>query len=438
MELAEQRRMEKQDEEDESNEEDKSLQSSIKTMRVTLPAVDPRIYILIVVSIIFLVLGQIGHDFCERRRSDKAYENFLKHAEVSGGSKAKAKAKPRGLSFQSTASTAKDANKVPSTEQLMRPPIRKIRSSAVDASSKQISLEPALDVATMKEPLAQTEAIAFPSAEDLGGETPVCPEVLMDEKHINTMQCEQDEVSMGSKDQTVSAEDQFVSISRGKAGKKNRSNVNPKQVDSKHSGNSTISKKPESGDAPVQLKENCVATRPAAKEAAASKGPMVEMAVQTVAAFSAVWDIVCGDVVIGIGPFCVDSVQGYLDVRPGVRIVVQYIGNSSMEDERGYLYGTRLGSGAQAGPGWFPASVVVPIWECDVVRRIAKQSNDYLDLDCTICLDKRRNMLCLPCSHMPVCKGCWQAVSTLAGVARKVSRCPLCRTVVEQIHTVNW
>jgi hypothetical protein len=267
-------------------------------------------------------------------------------------------------------------------------------------------------VAAKQEPVAQIESIVPPSAED---------------------------VAEKEKDQAVSADAQDLSFSRGKVGQKSRSTADSKQAEIQQADSNTmISVEQEAGNAPQLLEEDHGPTNLALKEAAVAKGPMVETAVQTVAAFSACWDIACGDVVISIGPFCVAGVQGYLDVRPGVRIVVQYIGDSSNEDEQGYLYGTRLGPGIQAGPGWFPASVVIPMWECPSVRRTAQQSNDVLDLDCTICMDKRRDVLCLPCSHMPVCSGCWDAVSALAGVARKITRCPLCRAEVEQVHTVKW
>ena len=57
-------------------------------------------------------------------------------------------------------------------------------------------------------------------------------------------------------------------------------------------------------------------------------------------------------------------------------------------------------------------------------------SPHLLDPNCVICLDERKSVLLLPCSHLCVCEGC--ADRSFAGA--QMDRCPLCRAEVAKVH----
>jgi hypothetical protein len=185
---------------------------------------------------------------------------------------------------------------------------------------------------------------------------------------------------------------------------------------------------------------------------ATKKSPVNEMEVQTDASFSSRWQAQCGDIVVAVAEFVVSGDAGYLLLRPGMRILVQYVGSPEKEQEAGYLYGTQLGLGLHNGSGWFPSWVITSVWDFTMPRGLGRSDVDAvdpnrgtcrgdpetLDVDCAICMARRRNCLVLPCSHMPVCSECWDTVRTLAGVANQDPRCPLCRSVVGVVHTVKW
>ena len=54
--------------------------------------------------------------------------------------------------------------------------------------------------------------------------------------------------------------------------------------------------------------------------------------------------------------------------------------------------------------------------------------NEGVDLDCVVCLDSRRNHVCLPCGHVSMCDGCAESIVKSKG---KEGTCPMCHKKVD-------
>eukprot|EP00927_Polykrikos_kofoidii_P013326 TRINITY_DN15801_c0_g2_i1.p1 TRINITY_DN15801_c0_g2~~TRINITY_DN15801_c0_g2_i1.p1 ORF type:complete len:776 (-),score=146.21 TRINITY_DN15801_c0_g2_i1:23-2350(-) len=163
---------------------------------------------------------------------------------------------------------------------------------------------------------------------------------------------------------------------------------------------------------------------------------VVDAGVQTDAFVPALKPVRVGNVVRVDRDHAVPWDAGYLTLRRGMRIVVDYVGSESRTDEAGYYFGTVLGphrGNSGHVRGWFPS------WAVTLLSAPGEQTavDAEVDLDCTVCMALRRDILLLPCSHMPVCSRCWVTLCEQATGAGRRPSCPLCRTAVTASHAVK-
>ena len=58
-------------------------------------------------------------------------------------------------------------------------------------------------------------------------------------------------------------------------------------------------------------------------------------------------------------------------------------------------------------------------------------------LDCMVCMDAERRMVCLPCSCFVACESCAGILTTEAARQRRRPRCPACRKEVHKFMRIN-
>ena len=63
-------------------------------------------------------------------------------------------------------------------------------------------------------------------------------------------------------------------------------------------------------------------------------------------------------------------------------------------------------------------------------------SGDGLDLDCVVCLDEKKDHVCLPCGHVCLCAACVLRLGSRP--KQKKSKCPMCEKDVDDILKVYW
>lgn len=71
-----------------------------------------------------------------------------------------------------------------------------------------------------------------------------------------------------------------------------------------------------------------------------------------------------------------------------------------------------------------------------VDQRNIPSTSSRIQLLCSVCMENNPNIICIPCSHVKLCRSCYDTLNSEAIADNTMPQCPTCRSIIQKVMAV--